>query len=246
MYTTDESKRASSVAFNLQLSICVIMMTAGLITWISIAAADPDTEHSAFLNKLGCRQPKLLISVKNIPQKDDNDDPQLANVYFKMATWREGENSGYVARSLNATSEKFEYTSSNVIVINKRNQRKWVTFEPVDAVFETEFCWFGCNEDKYENWMKMAINLWDADDKRHIFSMDDHVANFYFEYHTEVVQTKSAYWFLSKNKCALSKRDEKQYNRGFYKKGRYEVAMCREHEDWERQLQVRMEFYCEK
>jgi len=76
--------------------------------------------------------------------------------------------------------------------------------------------------------------------------MDDRFANFYFEYHTEVVQTRSAHWFSLENKCALSKIDEKQYNRGFYKKGRYEVAMCKEKEDWKRQLQVRMEFYCEK
>ena len=130
MDTADESKRAKNSSFAV-ITLFVIMMTAG-ITWYFITAPDPETEHSIFLNKLGCRQPKLLISAKNIPQQDDNDDPQLANVYFQIATWREGKNAAYVARSLNATSEN---TSSNVIVINKRNQRKWVTFEPVDAVF---------------------------------------------------------------------------------------------------------------
>ena len=66
----------------------------------------------------------------------------------------------------------------------------------------------------------MALKIFDEDDL-----LDDHFANFWFEYHENVVQTEPKRIFGSKNECNLSKKENKQINRGWYKKGRFEIGI---------------------
>ena len=130
---------------------------------------------------------------------------------------------------------------SETIKITKNKNKKWVEFEPVDAVMVLKICAFGCSVN--ENWAKMVLNLWDADDN-HIFSNGDKVANFYFGYGDGVFVDKPAGLFVSKNECQLDRNDERKHNRGFLSGGGYEVAWCKEKDDWRKPLQVKMKFYC--
>ena len=212
---------------------------------------DEDTNQSKFLDKLGCRKPQMQISVRNVPQMDDDDDPQTADLYYQIAAYSDtNKNKGYHAQPLkkNGTASNGVFLRRNrkseIIKINKNtdNHQKWIDFEPVDSVMNTHHCAFGCGEN--ENWAKMMLMIWDSDDN-HIFSTDDKVADFYFGYGDEVFVDEQPGLFISKNDCQLNRNEDQQLNRGFYEGGRYEVAWCMKNGDWKEALQVKLNFYCE-
>lgn len=224
-------------------AIIAILAIGGSI-WFYSTWPDRDTAPSPFLDKLGCRYPKLQISARNVPQMDDDDDPQKAHLYFQLARWKEGKHAGYKPNSLKRYNDSEGVFSqdvqfkSEIIKITKRNQNnKWIVFEPVDAVMKVVHCWFDCSR-TFDNWAPMALQFWDADDN-HILSNDDRVATFYYAYHKEIVEVASRGLFSKVNDCSLSVKDEKKFNRGWFSekgKTRYEKGMCMEDEDQSGQL----------
>ena len=44
---------------------------------------------NGFLDQLGCDHPKLIVSARNIPQMDENDDPQIANLYYRVLVYKD-------------------------------------------------------------------------------------------------------------------------------------------------------------
>ena len=231
--------------------VSVILAIIGLV-WLVSTWPNRDTAPSPFLDKLGCRYPKLQISARNVPQMDDDDDPQKANLYFQLAVWIDGgRNAGWKSRSLKKHNEsqffQDEQFKSEIIKITRKNQyKKWIVFDPVDAVMEVKHCWFDCSK-TFENWESMALRFWDSDDN-HIFSNDDRVATFYYVYHKEIVENSGGVLFNTINDCALSVKDDKKFNRGWFTekgKTRYEKGLCMEDDDWKKKFEVRMVFYCE-
>merc|ERR1712150_190037 len=217
-----------------------VILAIGAILLIYKSWPDRDTSPSPFLDKLGCRYPKVQISARNVPQMDDDDDPQKAHLYFQMASWKDGKNSGYQSKSLIKYNDSVGVFSqdvqfkSEIVKITKRNQNnKWIVFEPVDAVMVVNHCWFDCSK-TFENWAPMALKFWDADDN-HMLSNDDRVTTFYYAYHKEVVEVASKGLFSKANACALAVKDESKFNRGWFSekgKTKYEKGMCMEDEDW--------------
>lgn len=223
---------------------------------------DSDTNPSQFLNKLGCRDPKLQISVRNIPLMGDDDDPKVANLYYQIAANSHYDKEGYHVQSLrkrSSTAHNRSYINqkSEIIQINKSvDNRKWIEFEPVDSIMiARDDCAFGCDEN--ENWAKMKLMLWNVDDD-HFWSTDDVVASFYFGYGDEVFDIEMRETGSKRNICELNKNDYQKFNRGFYEEGRYEVAWCvnnwssdrLSHDDSHlmeslgETMQVKLDFYC--
>ena len=93
----------------------------------------------------------------------------------------------------------------------------------------------------------MDLKLWDLSNDGHFFSQDDKIADFYFGYGDGIFVNKPPGIFSGVNDCQLDVNDENNFNRGFFEKGRYEVAWCSKEyfHDSGKQLQVKIEFYCE-
>ena len=134
------------------LIITLVVSLIILILWLATRETR-DSNPSPFLDKIGCRFPKVQVSLKNIPQQDDDDDTQLANVYYQFGAWGDDR---YQAQSLNQTSKDHEFFQSETIKVTKKNQNRWIKFKPVDAVLDEKWCakWFFCSYEKFENWRK--------------------------------------------------------------------------------------------
>jgi len=247
--------------------ICSILIISISIIPYILNIPNTETNPSPFLEKLGCRNPKMIVSARNIPHmENDDDDVQTTNLYYQIASWKaKRKTHAYFAEPLYKNGENsddiLDYDhKSEIIEINKSNNLNWITFQPVDAVMIAEWCWAGCDEENFKNWSKMDLKLWYLSNDGHFFSQDDKIADFYFGYGDGIFVNKPPGIFSGapgfggmdifsgvENQCQLDPNNENEFNRGFYVKGRYEVAWCSDEyfRDSGKQLQVKMEFYCE-
>ena len=91
----------------------------GLNTDFSESMCRPDKKSnpSPFLDKLGCRKPKMQVSARNIPQMDDDDDLQIANLYYGIYSYKTEREQNYHDDTFDSVEVRYQVLKSEIKAI---------------------------------------------------------------------------------------------------------------------------------
>ena len=91
-----------------------IFVVYGAVVWRGHPDKKSTQMDSPFLDKLGCREPKMQVSVRNIPQMYDDDEPQLANLYYKIYSYRTETETNYYDDSEDYVEVRYQVLKSEI------------------------------------------------------------------------------------------------------------------------------------